>query len=68
MFPAEYRARGVGLYWGWRAFAIFPAPIVGALLWTAFGPRALLWVACGTGMVGAALFAAVAAHRGTDAG
>ena len=42
LFPAEYRARGVGLYWGWRAFAIWPAPIVGALIWQAAGPRALL--------------------------
>jgi MFS family permease len=57
-FPEEYRARGVGLYWGWRAFAIFPAPIAGALLWQAFGPRALLWSACGVGLAGAALFAA----------
>jgi MFS family permease len=65
MFPAEYRARGVGLYWGWRAFAIFPAPIVGALVWSAFGPRALLWTACGVGMVGAALFAGFASRDRT---
>jgi MFS family permease len=56
LFPEEYRARGVGLYWGWRAFAIFPAPVVGALLWQAYGPRALLWAACATGIAGAALF------------
>ncbi len=60
MFPEEYRARGVGLYWGWRAFAIFPAPIVGALIWTAYGPHALLWTACVVGLVGAASFAAFA--------
>ncbi len=63
MFPEEYRARGVGLYWGWRAFAIFPAPIVGALVWTAFGPRALLWTACAVGLVGATSFAAMAARE-----
>jgi len=62
MFPGEYRARGVGLYWGWRAFAIFPAPIVGALIWSAFGPHALLWTACTVGLVGAASFALFAAR------
>jgi len=56
-FPEAYRARGVGLYWGSRAFAIFPAPIVGALLWQRFGPRPLLWTACAVGLAGAALFA-----------
>ena len=64
MFPAEYRARGVGLYWGWRAFAIFPAPLFGALVWTAFGPRILLATACGVGLVGAALFVLVTARDG----
>ena len=63
MFPAEYRARGVGLYWSWRAFAIFPAPVVGALVWQAFGPGALLWSACAVGLVGAASFALAAARR-----
>ena len=62
MFPAEYRARGVGLYWSWRAFAIFPAPIAGALVWSAFGPRALLWTGCAVGLVGAASFAAFASR------
>ena len=57
-FPASYRARGVGLYWGWRAFAIFPAPLVGALLWQAFGPRGLLVSAFAVGLAGAVLFAA----------
>ena len=61
-FPPEYRARGVGLSWGWRAFAIFPAPLVGALLWMAFGPRALLAAACGVGLLGAALFIAFSAR------
>jgi MFS family permease len=57
-FPEAYRARGVGLYWGWRSFAIFPAPLAGALLWQAFGPRALLWTAFATGLAGAVLFVA----------
>ena len=63
-FPESYRARGVGLYWGWRAFAIFPAPLVGALLWTAFGPRTLLVAACAVGLAGAALFAVTARPPG----
>ena len=62
-FPPEYRARGVGLYWSWRAFAIFPAPLAGALLWMAFGPRPLLVVACGTGLLGAAMFALASPGR-----
>lgn len=62
-FPAEYRARGVGLYWSWRAFAIFPAPLVGALLWQAFGPRVLLGTACAVGLLGAALFTLFAGRR-----
>ena len=57
LFPAEYRARGVGLYWSWRAFAIFPAPIVGALVWVAYGPRTLLVTAAAVGIAGAGLFA-----------
>lgn len=62
LFPAEYRARGVGLYWGWRAFAICPAPVVGALIWQAFGPRALLWTAFAIGLAGSALYAIFAAR------
>ena len=56
LFPAEYRARGVGLYWGWRAFLIFPAPVVGALIWQQFGPRALLLSAFGMGVAGSLLY------------
>jgi MFS family permease len=63
LFPVEYRARGVGLYWGWRAFAICPAPVVGALVWQAFGPRALLWTAFGIGLVGSGLYVAFAARE-----
>ena len=32
-FAPEIRARAVGIYWGLRSFAFFPAPIVAALLW-----------------------------------
>ena len=60
LFPAEYRARGVGLYWGWRAFAIFPAPIVGALIWQQFGPRALLVSAFVMGVAGSLVYSVYA--------
>ena len=62
LFPPTYRARGVGLYWSWRAFAICPAPVVGALLWRAFGPRALLWTAFAVGVLGSLLYASYAAR------
>lgn len=67
LFPAEYRARGVGLYWGWRAFAICPAPLVGALVWQAFGPRTLLWCAFGVGALGSAAFWLAAREPARDA-
>jgi len=37
-FDPDIRARGVGLYWGLRSFAFFPAPVVAALLWRIVGP------------------------------
>jgi hypothetical protein len=63
LFPAEYRARGVGLYWGWRAFLIFPAPIVGALVWQQFGPRALLFCAFAMGVAGSLVYALYALRK-----
>ena len=36
-FPPEIRARAVGLYWGLRSFAFFPAPLVAAFLWHRIG-------------------------------
>jgi hypothetical protein len=56
LFPPEVRARGVGLYWGLRAFAICTAPLAGAAVWLAFGPQTLLYVAFGCGCIGAGLF------------
>jgi predicted MFS family arabinose efflux permease len=56
LFPAEVRARGVGLYWGMRSFAICWASLVGAVLWYEFGPEWLLYSAFGLGCVGAAVF------------
>jgi MFS family permease len=56
LMPEEVRARGVGLYWGLRSFAICWASLVGAAVWDAFGPEALLYTAFGLGCVGAAVY------------
>jgi MFS family permease len=56
LMPAATRARGVGLYWGLRSFAIAPAPIAGAAIWHTCGPVALLHFAFLLGALGAAVF------------
>jgi predicted MFS family arabinose efflux permease len=56
LLQEEVRARGVGLYWGLRSFAICPASLAGAAVWYWLGPRALLYAAAGLGAVGAALY------------
>jgi MFS family permease len=56
LFPEEVRARGVGLYWGTRTFAICWASLVGATLWYWLGPECLLYIAFGMGCIGAAVF------------
>jgi MFS family permease len=56
LVPEEVRARGVGLYWGLRSFAICTAPLVGAVIWHFAGPQALLVTASGLGAIGAGVF------------
>jgi len=56
-FPAEYRARGVGLYWGLRSFAFFPAPMVAAVSWRLIGPDATFVAGGVIGLVGTGLYA-----------
>ncbi len=56
LLPEEVRARGVGLYWGLRSFAICSASLVGAVLWWQYGPNVLLYFAFGLGAVGAGVF------------
>lgn len=56
LLPEEVRARGVGLYWGLRSFAICWASLAGALVWHSFGPQALLYGAFACGCIGAAIF------------
>jgi MFS family permease len=54
--PEMVRARGVGLYWGIRSFAMCPAALAGSVLWIGFGPQVLLYAAFGLGCVGAVVF------------
>lgn len=56
LLTPEVRARGVGLYWGVRAFAICTASLAGAGIWLASGPQMLLYAAFACGCIGAALF------------
>jgi len=56
LMPEPVRARGVGLYWGVRSFAICSASLAGAALWFMFGPQVLLYVAFALGCIGAAVF------------
>ena len=54
--PSDIRARAVGLYWGLRSFAFWPAPLAAAALWTYATPQIALLVAGGLGMVGTAAY------------
>ena len=56
LLPEPIRARGVGLYWGVRSYALCSASLVGAALWYRFGPEVLLYTAFGLGCVGTALY------------
>ena len=55
-FPAETRARSIGLYWGLRSFAFCPAPLVSYLLWSRLGPEATFLIGGAIGLLGAAWF------------
>jgi hypothetical protein len=50
--PEAIRARGVGLYWGLRGFAICPSALVGAWLWRSGGPTLLFSTAFALGILG----------------
>ncbi len=56
-FPPDIRARAVGIYWGVRSFAFFPAPIIAAALWWLIGPDKTFLIGGGIGLVGTAVFA-----------
>jgi hypothetical protein len=56
-FEPNVRARAIGLYWGLRAFAFCPAPLVAAYLWTTIGADATFLIGGGIGLAGTAWFA-----------
>jgi MFS family permease len=63
LMPEPVRARGVGLYWGVRGFAICTASLVGAFIWQRLGPDALLYTAFAFGCVGAVVYYALCRTR-----
>ena len=63
LMPEGVRARGVGLYWGVRSFALCTAAPVGAAIWYEFGPHILLYTAFVLGCVGAAVYYLLARER-----
>jgi hypothetical protein len=56
LFPEPVRARGVGLYWGIRSFAMCWSSLAGAAIWYFHGPKVLLISAFVLGLLGAAIF------------
>ena len=56
LMPESHRAQAVGAYWAARSFFFFPAPLVGAWVWTSLGPRPLLLLSSAVCAVGAAMF------------
>ncbi len=54
--PEAIRARGVGLYWGLRSFAVCWAPLAGAGLWLWGGPPLLFGAAFACGALGMAIY------------
>jgi predicted MFS family arabinose efflux permease len=56
LLPEGVRARGVGLYWGVRSFALCTASLIGAVLWYWLGPEWLLYSAFALGVVGVGIY------------
>lgn len=54
--PEPIRARGVGLYWGVRGFAICTSALVGAWLWQWGGPTLLFTTAFVMGVLGVLVY------------
>jgi len=55
-FPAETRARSIGLYWGLRSFAFCPAPLISYFLWSKIGPEATFLIGGIIGIVSTVWF------------
>jgi MFS family permease len=62
--PEAIRARGVGLYWGIRAFGICSSALVGAWIWQIGGPQVLFYSAFGFGVAGTLVFYAFCRTEG----
>jgi MFS family permease len=54
---AEARGRAIGIYYLARNLAVFPAALVGGLLWDQFGPPAVFYAAFAVGTVGCVVYA-----------
>lgn len=65
--PEAIRARGVGLYWGLRAFAICSSSLVGSWLWQWGGPGMLFTAAFGFGILGIVVYYGFSRNPATDA-
>lgn len=55
-FHPDIRARAVGVYWGLRSFAFFPAPLVAAFLWSRIGPEQTFLIGGAIGLAGTLYF------------
>ncbi len=65
--PEAIRARGVGLYWGMRAFAVCTSALVGAWLWQWGGPNVLFVIAFACGILGTVVYYVFARSEATAA-
>ncbi len=63
LLPEATRARGIGLYWGVRTFAVSWSALAGAALWAGYSPAPLLYAACGLGVAAAVVFYALGLPR-----
>lgn len=63
-FPENIRARAVGLYWGLRSFAFFPAPIVAALIWSRIGAERTFLIGGTIGLIGTGWYYASSRVKG----
>ena len=63
LMPEAVRARGVGLYWGLRSFALCTAPWVYAWIWGTYDAHTLLLTAFGLGCMVRPFFMSFAANE-----
>ncbi len=56
LVPRDLKTEATGVYWSVRSFCVMAAPVLGALAWMTWGPRAPFLIAGCIGVVGAAFF------------